>query len=509
MTSNQIPKFPQSLWMDSTEKLSIFPALDQNIETDITVVGGGISGITTAYLLIQEGFKVVLVEAGKLLGGTTAHTTAKITAQHDLIYDELIGQEGLEKAQLYYRANAEALQFIKRTIENANINCGFSAQEAYVYAESDAYIKKLEMEMLAYSRLGISGKYVESIPLQIPAKAAVIMHEQAQFHPLQYLSSLVDKFAEQGGIVYENTTAVDVEKGSEPEVITSQGYRIKCKHIVSCTHFPFYDGLGFYFARMHADRSYVLGLRVADHVAEGMYLSAGDPKRSMRSAESIEHGKLLLLGGQSHKTGQGVCTINHYEELKRYAENNFQIQEVVYRWSAQDLATGDQLPFIGRITAASPNVYIATGYRKWGMTNGTAAALLIRDLILNKENDYEGLYTPSRSKSAGTIKNLIVDNLDVAKHLIAGKLEMVNKRPEDLALDEGSVVRLHGKRAGAYKDSEGKLYLVDTTCTHMGCEVEWNNGDRTWDCPCHGSRFSVSGDVIEGPAEEPLIVLRS
>ncbi|MGO4543811.1 FAD-dependent oxidoreductase [Paenibacillus sp. 2TAB23] len=509
MTSNQIPKFPQSLWMDSTNKRSIFPALEQDIEADIAVVGGGISGITTAYLLVQEGFKVVLVEAGKLLGGTTAHTTAKITAQHDLIYDELIGKEGLEKAQLYYRANAEALQFIKRTIENANINCGFSAQEAYVYAESDAYIKKLEMEMSAYSRLGISGEYVERIPLQVPAKAAVIMHEQAQFHPLQYLSALVDKFAELGGIVYENTTAVDVKTGSTPEVITSQDHRIKCKHVVSCTHFPFYDGLGFYFARMHADRSYVLGLRVTDHVGEGMYLSAEDPKRSMRCAESVEHGKLLLLGGQSHKTGQGVCTINHYEELKRYAEKYFQLEEIVYRWSAQDLATGDQIPFIGRITATSPNVYIATGYRKWGMTNGTAAALLIRDMILNKENAYEDLFAPSRSISAGTIKNLIVDNIDVAKHLIAGKLEMVNKRPEDLALDEGSVVRLHGKRAGAYKDSEGKLYLVDTTCTHMGCEVEWNNGDRTWDCPCHGSRFSVSGDVIEGPAEEPLIVLRT
>lgn len=170
--------------------------------------------------------------------------------------------------------------------------------------------------------------------------------------------------------------------------------------------------------------------------------------------------------------------------------------------------TGDDLPYIGRITASSPNVYIATGYRKWGMTNGTAAALLIRDLILEKNNAYEELFTPSRSISLSTIGKLVVDNADVAKHLIAGKLEVVHSRPEDLAKDEGGVVRLHGKRAGAYKDENGKLFLVDTTCTHMGCEVEWNNGERTWDCPCHGSRFAFNGAVVEGPAEMPLKTLK-
>ncbi|MEV5024845.1 FAD-dependent oxidoreductase [Paenibacillus sp. LPE1-1-1.1] len=508
MTTNGMPKFPRPYWTESSSLRASFPALEQNTEADVTVVGGGISGITTAYLLVQEGLKVVLLEAGSLLGGTTAHTTAKITAQHDLIYDELIRSEGEEKAALYYEANHEALQFIKQTIEKNKIECGFSVQDAYVYTNSNEYIKKLEKEMSAYSALGISGAYAEHIPLQIPAKAAVVMHGQAQFHPLQYLNALTQKFIDAGGTIYENTTAIDVEEGPLPEVITSKGHRIKCKHIVSCTHFPFYDGHGFYFARMHADRSYVLGIHVADELAEGMYLSAEDPKKSFRYAETAEHGKLLLVGGQSHKTGQGICTINHYEELQRYAEGHFQVKEIAYRWSAQDLVTGDKIPYIGRITSSSPNVYIASGYRKWGMTNGTAAALLIRDLITEKENAYEDLYAPSRSITLGTMKNLVVENVDVAKHLLAGKLEMVNKRPEDLAPDEGSVVKLHGKRAGAYKDEAGKLFLVDTTCTHMGCEVEWNNGDRTWDCPCHGSRFAINGDVIEGPAEEPLKTLR-
>ncbi|WP_138751647.1 FAD-dependent oxidoreductase [Paenibacillus sinopodophylli] len=509
MTVIQMPKFPKSLWIYSKDNSDEYASLEQNIETDITVVGGGISGITTAYVLAKEGFKVVLVEAGRLLGGTTGHTTAKITAQHDLIYDELIGSEGKEKALLYYKANEEALQFVKQTIEAEKIECGFSTQDSYVYSETEEYITKLEQEMSAYTSLGINGALVDRIPLQLPVKAAVVMYDQAQFHPLQYLSALVARFVEAGGIVYENTTAVDVETGPLPEVIMSRGHRIKCKHVVSCTHFPFYDGHGFYFARMHADRSYVLGIRAVENLIEGMYLSAGDPKRSIRYADSAEHGKLLIIGGQSHKTGQGICTINHYEQLQRFAEQHFRIEEIVYRWSAQDLTTGDKLPYIGRITASSPNVYIATGYRKWGMTNGTAAALLIKDLIMERDNDFQHVFTPSRPMSGGTIKSLIVDNLDVAMHLIEGKLELVNKHPEDLANDEGCIVRLHGKRAGAYKDDEGKLYLVDTTCTHMGCEVEWNNGERTWDCPCHGSRFAINGDVIEGPAEEPLKLLQS
>jgi len=502
-----LPKFPESYWSETSSRQSTYATLEESIEVDIAVVGGGISGVTAAYLLAQEGFKVALIEAGELLNGTTAHTTAKITAQHDLIYDELMQKAGAEKAALYYKANSEALQFIKETIKQHKIECGYSVQDAYVYTDSEAYIIKLEKEMSAYSSLGIPGSFTDQIPLQIPAKAAVIMQDQAQFHPLQYLYELVRKFVEAGGVIYEKTTAIDVETGPLPEVITSKGHRIKCKHVVSSTHFPFFDGHGFYFSRMHADRSYVLGIHVEDEIENGMYISAEDPKRSIRYVETSKNTSLLLIGGQSHKTGQGICTINYYEELKRFAEQHFGVKEIAYRWSAQDLVTGDKIPYIGRITESSSNVFVATGYRKWGMTNGTAAALLIRDLILKKDNVYEGLYAPSRSMSLGTIANLIVDNADVAKHLIAGKLEMAHKRPEDLALDEGSVVLLHGKRAGAYKSEDGKLFLVDTTCTHMGCEVEWNNGDRTWDCPCHGSRFAINGDVMEGPAEEPLKTL--
>ncbi|MEK3883444.1 FAD-dependent oxidoreductase [Paenibacillus sp. PL2-23] len=504
-THPSLPTYPEPYWAQSQEGLPSYPKLEEDIDTEIAVVGGGITGITTAYLLAMAGMRVTLLEAGKLLSGTTSHTTAKITAQHDLIYDELIKQEGYEKAGLYYTANRDALQFIRHTIQVHGIECGFSSEDAYVYTNSDAYMQKLQAEMAAYEKLGIPGSYVDRLPLvQLPAKAAVLMKEQAQFHPLQYLKVLIGKFVEAGGQIYEHTTATDIQQAECPTVVTSDGRKVACNQVVICSHFPFYDGHGFFFARMHAERSYVLAIKSSIPYPGGMYLSAEDPKRSIRSAAAEDGSSLLLIGGQSHKTGQGICTINHYETLQQFAADHFDPQQIAYRWSAQDLVTGDKLPYIGRITENTPNIYIATGYKKWGMTTGTAAALLIRDLIQEKQSPYAELFAPSRSLSLKTLKNLVVDNFDVAKHLIGGKLEMVLQKPKDLGPDEGAAVSVHGRRAGAYRDPEGKLFVVDTTCTHMGCEVEWNDGERTWDCPCHGSRFSFTGEVLEGPAEKPL-----
>ncbi|RIX60244.1 FAD-dependent oxidoreductase [Paenibacillus nanensis] len=500
-----LPTYPESYWTGTTEELPSYPKLQSNIEADVVVVGGGISGITTAYILTKAGLRVVLLEAGRLLSGTTAHTTAKITAQHDLFYDELIRQEGVEKAGLYYNANLDALHFIRDTVQGLSIDCGFSAQDAYVYTNSDDYLKKLQNEMAAYEKLGIPGALVDRIPLNgIPAKAAVVMKDQAQFHPLLYLKALVRHIAEAGCQIFEHTTASKVQQGDPIKVVSMDNFEVSCKYAISCSHFPFYDGHGFFFARMHAERSYALGIRTDMEYPGGMYISAEEPKRSLRSATAADGKPILIVGGQSHKTGQGICTINHYETLQNYAAEHLGAQEITYRWSAQDLVTGDKIPYIGRITDSSDNIFIATGYKKWGMTSGTAAAMIISDLIQEKESRYADLFAPSRKLSAKTLKNLVVDNFDVAKHLIGGKLEMVHRKPEDLALDEGAVVSVHGKRAGAYRDKDGKLHIVDTTCTHMGCEVEWNDGERTWDCPCHGSRFTHTGEVKEGPAERPL-----
>jgi glycine/D-amino acid oxidase-like deaminating enzyme/nitrite reductase/ring-hydroxylating ferredoxin subunit len=496
-----LPQFPEPYWTDSVKRPS-FQNLDKDITVDVGIVGGGISGITTAYLLAKGGVKVALIEADRILNGTTGHTTAKLTSQHGLIYDELISHFGEEKARLYYEASNDALQFIKNTAQEHHIDCDLTEEDAYVYTNSENYMNNLINEFKAYEKLGIQGEFVESIPVPLEVKAAVVMKNQAQFHPLKYLTKLAEFMTEKGVEIYENTPAIDIERGAQPKIVTRDGYKVACKHVVVCSHFPFYDA-GFYFSRMYAERSYIVAVKTETEYPGGMYINAEKPVRSLRYT-NVNGEKLVLIAGENHKTGQGVPMIQHYEALQSFGEQIFGIKEIPYRWSTQDLTTLDKVPYIGQMNQNSSDIFIATGYRKWGMTNGTAAAMLIADLLMEKENHYSDLYTPSRFYADPSVKKFISVNTDVAKHLIEGKLEYALRKPEDLVADEGAVVSVNGKRAGAYRDEDGTLHVVDTTCTHMGCELEWNNGDRTWDCPCHGSRFSINGDVVEGPAKKPI-----
>lgn len=499
--NKKLPQLTVSYWQDLVE-LPSFPSLTEDIEVDIAIVGGGITGVTTAYLLTQEGFKVALVEADTLMSGTTGNTTAKLSAQHGLFYNELIQHVGEEKAKLYYDANHQAMEYVRNIINQLNIDCDFSVEDAYVYTQNDNNVSQLETELKAYEKLGIPGRMVDTTPLPFTVNAALIMDKQYQFHPLKYLRALVDEMNQKGCKIYENTTALKVEMGEQPKILMRNGHSIRCKHVVSCSHFPFHDE-GFYFARLYPERSYVVSAITDKELPSGMYINAEKPTRSIRYTP-YQGKKLIIFSGDHHKTGQGIDTMKHFENLQDYAENSFGVKEFVYRWSAQDYSTLDKIPYIGYITNTNRNILVATGYRKWGMTHGTVAALLFRDIILEKENPYENLYTPSRFESDPSVKRFLKENANVAKHLIQGKLENPTKQVEDLQNDEGAVVKYNGKRRGAYKDENGKVTIVDTTCTHMGCEVEWNSGEKTWDCPCHGSRFAINGDVVEGPAEKPL-----
>lgn len=501
-TNNAFKEFPTPYWRESTE-VPDFPPLDKDIHVDVVVVGGGITGITSAHLLQKEGLNVAILEADTLLNGTTGHTTAKITAQHDLIYDELMTNMGKSKARLYYEANMEALHFIKDMVDERQIDCDFSKQDAYLYATTEEYGRKVQKEAEAYEKLGIDGELVKTIPLDIEIHHAVVMRNQAQFHPLKYLSHLVKDFADQGGMIYENTTAVNVETGNTPTVLTRKGHRVTADYVLACSHFPFYEGVGLYSTRLYADRSYVIAAKPKKSYPGGIYISAEQPVRSLRSV-TIDGDEMVLIIGDSHKTGQGQDTVKHYQALKTFGEQTFGIESIPFHWSAQDLSTLDKVPYIGEITSGQSNILIATGYRKWGMSTGTAAAMLLRDIVTSKKSAFRNLYTPQRFYATPSMKNFLVENADVVSHLIKGKLEFPNTDPKTLANDEGAIITIRGERKGAYRDKEGTLHIVDTTCTHIGCEVEWNSGERTWDCPCHGSRFTYTGEVVEGPAEKPL-----
>ncbi|UCZ55416.1 FAD-dependent oxidoreductase [Bacillus shivajii] len=501
-----LPQYPESYWLDSV-KIPSFEKMKDNIESDVLIVGGGITGITTAYLLSKEGVKVTLIDATTLFNGTTGHTTAKITSQHDLIYDELIHHFGENFAKTYYETTTHAKSFIKETIDRYDIDCGYEEKDAVLYATTDQYKRKLEKEYKAYRKLGIPAEELDSLPFPVEITKAIAMKDQAQFHPLKYLTRLVEEFIANGGEIYEQTTAVEImgesATGQHLSVETRDGHHITCSFVVQCTHFPFFDHEGGYFARLKADRSYIVAAKGNVDDLPGMYLSVDEPKRSVRTVQ-INGETHLLLSGENHKTGQGISTIKHYEALQQYGMDIFDINEIPYRWSAQDLTTLDNVPYVGPVSNDHSNIFVATGFRKWGMTHGTAAAHVLKDSVLQKDTPAMELYSPERFHADPSIKHFIQQGWDVTKQFTKGKLMPIKKKIDDVEKGEGAVVDFNGNRFGCYRDDDGEVHLVDTTCKHMGCEVEWNSGDNTWDCPCHGSRYSFDGEVIEGPAKEGL-----
>ncbi|WP_188207279.1 FAD-dependent oxidoreductase [Alkalibacillus aidingensis] len=497
-----LPNESKPIWKDTLKNFSHEP-LNEDVKTEVAIVGGGITGITAAYLLSKSGTKVTLIDADRILSGTTLYTTAKVTAQHNLIYDELISHFGYQIARGYYEANSEAIKLIESIIQDNQIDCAFSKQDAYLYSTTGEYARKIEKEYQAYEGLNINGKITDQIPFNIDIENALYMKDQAQFNPTQYLSQLADLAKNQGTKIYEQTTAVDVQSDeNHATVITREGHKIEAKYVLSCSHFPFYEGRGLYSGRLRADRSYVIAFPT-DSYPGGYYLAVDQPSRSIRQT-TIHHQDYILFGGESHKVGQGGNFQKHYHALKRSAEQIFGKQPIMYRWSTQDLITLDKIPYVGPITKNEPRVLVATGYRKWGMTNSTAAAKLMADTVQGNINPYQEVYQPSRFNADPSLKKFFRENFDVTKHLIKGKLAFPKNKIEDLGKDQATTFVTNGHRKGAYKANDGTVYIVDTTCTHVGCEVNWNDAERTWDCPCHGSRFSYKGEVIEGPAETDL-----
>ena len=289
----------------------------------------------------------------------------------------------------------------------------------------------------------------------------------------------------------------------KPYTVITDEAKIKAKYVIVASHFPVYDSLGFYFARMYESRSYALGMKIKEKFPGGMYLSAESPSRSLRS-QPTEDGELVLLIGEEHKTGQHKENIDYYGELRKFAYENYDVVDIPYQWSTQDCMPLDDIPYIGRIKAGVENIFVATGFKKWGMTHSIISASIIKDLIIKQDNPWTKLYDPSRFTLKQSFKQFFEINLDVAQELISGKLEVPENTLKDLKEEQGVIIDIEGRKIGAYKDSKGEIYLVDTTCSHLGCELKWNNAEKSWDCPCHGSRFTYTGEVIDGPAIKAL-----
>ena len=497
-----LPGKPVSLWLATTPETH-YPALAAgDISVDVAVLGGGITGFAIAYHWKQAGQTVAVLEAGRIVESVTGNTTAKITSQHNLIYDHLISQFGEESARLYADAQESAKERIAALISELRIDCDFRRTSAYTYTVSDEDLDSVKREAEAAARLGLPASFVSETPLPFAVRGAVRFDNQAQFHPRKYLLALAERIPGEGSYIFEQTRAFDIDDAEPCTVQTSNG-TIRARSVVVATHFPYFDP-NIYFAAQYPKRSYVLGCRLNGALPEGMYISTSEPHHSIRN-NPYDGGELLMVGGENHKTGQGGDTSERYRRLEEWARTHFDVRSIEFRWSTQDNNTVDKVPYIGKLSIGSKHLYVATGFGGWGMTNSHVAADILTDMILGRENPRAQVFDPSRFKPVTSAKDFVKENLNVVKEFVSDRISSP-ELPEtiDLPQGEGAVFKSEGEHVAVYRDEQGAVHACSAVCTHMGCIVHWNPAETTWDCPCHGSRFNYDGEVLQGPANEPL-----
>ncbi len=471
----------QSIWTLDTF-LQFRPSLRGNYKADVAVIGGGMAGILTAYFLQQRGVDVVVLEAGRIGRGQTRNTTAKISCQHGLIYHRLLRDFGLELAQQYANAQQQAVELYRHMAGAGGIDCAFQDAPSYLY--STCRTTELERELRAAEKLWIPAGFMTSTELPFAVKGAVRFANQAQFQPLRFLQAIAKTLT-----IFENTMV----RAVEGERIYTEGGIVQAGEIVIATHYPFVNVPGFYFLRMYQERSYVLALRHAQRL-EGMYLGIDAQGYSLRG-----YGETVLLGGQGHRCGEHPAE-SCYESLRQAARQIYPSSVEIRGWSAQDCMTLDGVPYIGQYSAGTPGLYVATGFGKWGMTNSMVAAVLLSDSILGKANDCADIFSPQRFHLRATLRRVCRDRAHWLRGMTLGFVHVPKKHLEKVPNGQGAIVKYQGKTAGVYKNFKGETFVVSARCPHLGCRLNWNPDELSWDCPCHGSRFDYRGFLIDNPA---------
>ena len=428
-----------SVWT-ANSKFETFPELQEDIKTQVAIIGGGITGLLCGYMLKQKGVDCVILEADRVCKGVTQNTTAKITSQHGLIYDKLIKGFGIEKAQMYLQSNENAVKTYRKMCES--IDCDFENKSNFVYSTNN--LRKIEKELHALVRIGYNPDFTGEIPVPISIEGAVEFPRQAQFNPLKFLSYISKNLQ-----IYEKTKVIEI-RGKHA---FTQNHKITAEYFIVATHFPFMNKYGGYFIKLYQERSYLIALERGPQI-NGMYVDEATKGMSFRNYKNY-----LLVGGGDHRTGKDG---GNYTELRTFAKIHYPSNPEKYHWATQDCITLDEVPYIGRYSPKIPNVLVATGFNKWGMTSSMVSAQILSDMVVNKKNDYEELYNPSRS--------VITPQLAV----------------------------------NLFESTVGLLTPSTKRCPHLGCALKWNSAEHTWDCPCHGSRFTAEGSLIENPATDDL-----
>lgn len=495
------------------QPLPEFPALERDVEVDVAIVGGGLTGITAAYLLKQAGATVALLERNRCATADTGHTTAHLTMVTDLRLQHIVKKFGQECGRALWDAGAAAIDEMESIVQREGIRCEFNRVPGYLHVPLRDPGGTHERESLMRdSKLakdcGFSAEFVEAVPYC--NKPGIRFPQQAKFHPRKYLAALLSKISGEGSYVFERTAAAEFEE--EPLAIQANGHRVRCRFVFIATHTPLMGNTGQFRALMFQTKlalytSYVLGARLPHGcVPEALYWDTSDPYYYLRVDHYQDHD-YAIFGGEDVKTGQEKDPATVFVSLEKELKKWLPAAEVTHHWLGQVVETNDGLPFIGH---TAENQFVATGYCGNGFTFGTLAAMMARDAFLKRTNPWQDLLDVHRRKLLGGTWRYITENLDFPYHLLRDRLAHAETDSlDDVACGCGKIVNLDGKKVAAYRDERGELTLLSPVCTHLKCIVRWNDADKTWDCPCHGSRFKAQGEVFAGPAESPLEKLQA
>jgi len=465
---------------------------------DVAIAGGGITGITAALFLQKAGKNCIVFEAKNLCFGTTGGTTAHLNTLLDNPYSIIIKNFGEDNAKLVARATRQAIDLVKSNIGEYKIDCEFKDALAYLFAQTEDQVKELEDIHDACKTVSVKVAYASELPINVSFKKAMIVKEQAKFHPVKYVQALAKAFEEAGGIIMQDCAVEGIEKKEVIEIATTKG-SFKSDHFIYATHIPM--GINLLDLRCSPYRTYAMAVTLKNkRYPADLFYDMYDPYHYIR-AQTIEGKDYLIVGAEDHKTGAVENTNQCFAKLESYVRAHFDVDEVVNKWSSQYFEPADTLPYIGYLPGADENILVATGYGGNGMTYSHVAAIVLRDIITKQENPFIELFNPGRIKPLAGFTTFISHNTDVvaafAKKLFPKeKLESLT----DMKLNEGKIVKYEGDTIGLYKDEHGELFAINPTCTHMKCNVAWNKAEKSWDCPCHGSRFDINGEVLTGPA---------
>lgn len=490
----------QSLWKADASKEN-YPSLQEDVETEVAIIGGGITGITTAYLLAEAGKDVVVLESGELAGSTTGDSTGNLYTMLDNRLHHIKAKFNEDTAKTVAESRTTAVNLIEELQEQHDIDCSFKRQPWYLYSETEKKDETIEDSKKTLQQLGLDVDILNELPLPFPVSSAIRVKNQAQFNPAAFVKGLASKIDKKRCRIFTQTTVYHIEKG-ETHVLETPNAKVRASKIILATHTP--KGVYALQTELYPHREYAIAAKLkSGNYPEGIFWDTeATNHQSVRSYEN-ENGKFLVLVGQHHKVGQEDDEKDYFGELENNARKNFDIKSIPYKWSAQHYKPADGLPYIGE--SSDDNIFVATGFSTDGLTYGVVSAIIFRDLLTGRKNNWTEIYDPGRFTPLKSAKNFIKGNINVAKQYLKDLPGNVDtKELSEIKPGEGKIVEMKSEKWAVHRDIKGQLHASSAVCTHMDCIVNWNNEEKSWDCPCHGSRFKPTGEVIEGPAFSPL-----